>query len=134
VYRYAIGAAGRYASVSGKPLFDEAGKFLGYRGSDRDVTEAIRSERRLRDALVTAEAANRAKSEFLAGMTHELRTPLNAIIGFSDLVRSGMAGATAPKVMEYVEDIHYSGQHLLKMINDILEISRIEAGALKLDE
>jgi PAS domain S-box-containing protein len=134
VYRFTASDTGRYASVSGKPLFDEAGRFIGYRGSGRDVTEAIRSERRLRDALVTAETANRAKSEFLAGMSHELRTPLNAIIGFSDLVRSGIAGATAPKVMEYVEDIHYSGQHLLKMINDILEISRIEAGAIKLNE
>jgi PAS domain S-box-containing protein len=134
VYRFSVEDGGRYASVSGKPLFNEAGRFVGYRGSGRDVTEAILTERRLRDALVTAETANRAKSEFLAGMSHELRTPLNAIIGFSDLVRSGMAGATAPKVMEYVEDIHYSGQHLLKMINDILEISRIEAGALKLDE
>jgi signal transduction histidine kinase len=134
VYRFTAGDSGRYASISGKPLFDEAGRFVGYRGSGRDVTEAILSERRLRDALMTAETANRAKSEFLAGMSHELRTPLNAIIGFSDLVRSGMAGATAPKVMEYVEDIHYSGQHLLKMINEILEISRIEAGALTLNE
>jgi PAS domain S-box-containing protein len=134
VYRFTAGDTGRYASVGGKPLFDEAGRFVGYRGSGRDVTEAIRSKRRLRDALVMAETANRAKSEFLAGMSHELRTPLNAIIGFSDLVRSGIAGAMAPKVMEYVEDIHYSGQHLLKMINDILEISRIEAGAIKLNE
>jgi PAS domain S-box-containing protein len=134
VYRFTAGGTGRYASVGGKPLFDELGRFAGYRGSGRDVTEAIASERRLRDALVTAETANRAKSEFLAGMSHELRTPLNAIIGFSDLVRSGIAGAMAPKVMEYVDDIHFAGQHLLNMINDILEISRIEAGALKLDE
>jgi PAS domain S-box-containing protein len=134
VYRYAVEGAGRYCSVSGKPLFGETGRFLGYRGSGRDVTETIRSEERLREALATAEAANRAKSDFLAGMSHELRTPLNAIIGFSDLVRAGVAGAVSPKVREYVEDIHLSGQHLLKMINDILEISRIEAGAATLDE
>jgi signal transduction histidine kinase len=134
VYCAATGGAGRYSSVSGKPLFDDSGNFLGYRGSGRDVTETIRSAERLHDALATAETASRAKSEFLAGMSHELRTPLNAIIGFSDLVRAGVAGAVAPKVAEYVEDIYLSGQHLLKMINDILEISRIEAGAATLDE
>jgi len=134
VYRYDARREGRYCCLSGKPLFDESGRFLGYRGTTRDVTEIIRSQERLRDALLEAEAANRAKSEFLAGMSHELRTPLNAIIGFSDILRSGMAGAVSAKVREYAEDINQSGQHLLKMINDILEISRIEAGALGLNE
>ncbi len=134
VYRYDARREGRYCCLSGKPLFDDSGRFLGYRGTTRDVTEIIRAQERLREALLEAEAANRAKSEFLAGMSHELRTPLNAIIGFSDILRSGMAGAVSPKVREYAEDINQSGQHLLKMINDILEISRIEAGALGLNE
>src|SRR5260221_355902 len=129
-FRYDPRRGGRFCCRRAKPLFDESGRFLGYRGTTRDVTEMIRSQERLREAVLAAEAANRAKSEFLAGMSHELRTPLNAIIGFSDLLRSGMAGAVGAKVREYSEDIHTSGLHLLKMISDILEISRIEAGAL----
>jgi PAS domain S-box-containing protein len=124
----------RYSSNRGKPLFDENGTFLGYRGSSRDVTESFRAEARLHEALTAAEAANRAKSEFLAGMSHELRTPLNAIIGFSDMLRSGAFGGGDKKVQEYATDIHASGQHLLEIINDILELSRIEAGRLELHE
>jgi len=134
VYRYSGSGGTRYSSPSGKPLFAADGKFLGYRGSSRDVTRMIRTEERLRDALTEAETANRTKSEFLASMSHELRTPLNAIIGFSDLIRTGMCGTDGAKAREYAGDIHVSGQHLLNMINDILEISRIEAGGLKLNE
>jgi PAS domain S-box-containing protein len=134
VYRYSANGEARYSSPSGKPLFAADGKFLGYRGSARDVTDVIRTEERLREALAVAETANRTKSEFLASMSHELRTPLNAILGFSDLIRSGMCGADGDKAREYAGDIHLSGQHLLNMINDILEISRIEAGAVKLRE
>jgi signal transduction histidine kinase len=135
VYLNKIARGGRYCSNSGKPLFDDSGHFLGYRGSSRDVTESIRAEARLREALTAAEAANRAKSEFLAGMSHELRTPLNAIIGFSDMLRSGLCEAQGHhKVQEYAADIHYSGQHLLEIINDILELSRVEAGQLELHE
>jgi PAS domain S-box-containing protein len=124
-----------YRSVSGKPFFDRNGNFMGYRGSGRDVTEQRRSEARLSEAKATAEAASRAKSQFLAGMSHELRTPLNAIIGFSDLLLSETFGKlTNPKTREYLSDIHSSGQHLLKIINDILEVSRIEAGQVELHE
>ena len=80
-----------------------------------------------------AEAANRAKSEFLANMSHELRTPLNAILGFSDILQNQMFGAVgSPKYLEYSRDIHESGQHLLNVINDILDMSKIEAGHMKL--
>lgn len=87
---------------------------------------------RTRDA---AEEANRAKSAFLAGMSHELRTPLNAIIGFSDLIRQGVFGPVQPeKYRSYAEDIYNSGQHLLNLINDVLDLSKVEAGKRELTD
>ncbi|NKN39593.1 PAS domain-containing protein [Agrobacterium sp. a22-2] len=80
-----------------------------------------------------AQAANQAKSEFLANMSHELRTPLNAILGFSEILLNGMFGPVgSPKYSEYARDIHDSGQHLLNVISDILDMSKIEAGHMKL--
>ncbi|HSW24551.1 MAG TPA: ATP-binding protein, partial [Burkholderiaceae bacterium] len=79
------------------------------------------------------EAANRHKSEFLANMSHELRTPLNAIIGFSEVLVEKMFGDVNDKQMEYLRDIHSSGQHLLALINDVLDLSKIEAGKMELD-
>ena len=80
------------------------------------------------------EQANRHKSEFLTNMSHELRTPLNAIIGFSDVLREQYFGELNAKQMEYAHDIHQSGQHLLSLINDILDLSKIEAGRMELNE
>ncbi|MHB8835228.1 MAG: response regulator [Candidatus Methylomirabilia bacterium] len=80
-----------------------------------------------------AEAANKAKSDFLANMSHELRTPLNSIIGFSDLMLRGMAGPLEETQKEYLDDISTSGQHLLSLINDILDLSKIEAGKMELE-
>jgi two-component system cell cycle sensor histidine kinase PleC len=81
-----------------------------------------------------AEDANQAKSKFLANMSHELRTPLNAIIGFSEIMEKGMFGELgAPKYKEYCRDIHQSGQYLLDVINDVLDMSKIEAGRFKLE-
>src|SRR6185312_13299169 len=81
-----------------------------------------------------AEDANQAKSKFLANMSHELRTPLNAIIGFSEIMGSGMFGPLgADRYTEYCRDIHSSGQYLLDVINDVLDMSKIEAGRMRLD-
>jgi len=86
-------------------------------------------------ALQEAENANRAKSRFLANMSHELRTPLNAIIGFSDMMRSQLMGPIGnPRYLEYTKDIHASGTHLLNIINDILDLARIEAGGATLQD
>ncbi|HEU4370341.1 MAG TPA: GAF domain-containing protein [Methylomirabilota bacterium] len=79
------------------------------------------------------EAASRHKSEFLANMSHELRTPLNAIIGFSEVLGERMFGELNAKQDEYVKDVHASGQHLLSLINDILDLSKIEAGRMELE-
>jgi signal transduction histidine kinase len=79
------------------------------------------------------ERANQHKSEFLANMSHELRTPLNAIIGFSEVLSEQMFGDVNAKQLEYLQDIHSSGHHLLTLINDILDLSKIEAGRMELD-
>jgi signal transduction histidine kinase len=79
------------------------------------------------------EVANKHKSDFLASMSHELRTPLNAIIGFSEALREKMFGELNGKQLEYLNDIHASGRHLLSLINDILDLSKIEAGRMELD-
>jgi signal transduction histidine kinase len=97
---------------------------------------AIRNARLFReieDKSRELEAANRHKSEFLANMSHELRTPLNAVIGFSEVLGERMFGDLNDKQAEYVTDIHDSGRHLLSLINDILDLSKIEAGAMELD-
>ena len=97
-----------------------------------NVTERIKTQKAMQQAKETAEYASRAKSDFLANMSHELRTPLNAIIGFAEILRDELVGSINPEQKECINDIHISGQHLLEMINDILDLSKIEAGKMVL--
>jgi signal transduction histidine kinase len=87
----------------------------------------------IQDKSEQIEIANRHKSEFLANMSHELRTPLNAVIGFSEALQERMFGELNDKQAEYIDDIHASGKHLLSLINDILDLSKVEAGRMELD-
>lgn len=100
-----------------------------------DISEHKHLEESLRWAKEQADAANRAKSAFLASMSHELRTPLNAILGFSELTKNETFGPLGhPKYSEYMNDIHFAAQHLLEIINDVLDMSKIEAGKFELIE
>ncbi len=110
---------------------DDSGTPIAIVGVIRDLTERKRSEEiRLENVRLTL--AGKAKSEFLANMSHELRTPLNSIIGFSELMKEKTAGEMNEKQMHYVENVLMSGKHLLGLINDILDLSRVEAGKLQL--
>jgi signal transduction histidine kinase len=95
--------------------------------------ENVRLFREIQDKSRELEIANQHKSEFLANMSHELRTPLNAIIGFSEVLLERMFGEVNDKQADYLEDIHSSGRHLLNLINDILDLSKVEAGRMELD-
>lgn len=105
------------------------------RSFNRMVNQLAQRESGLRAAKEEAESANRAKSDFLATISHELRTPLNAVIGFSELMRNQIHGPVgAEQYMEYLADIHGSGRHLLDIINDVLDMSKIESGKMALEE
>lgn len=114
-------------------LHNEKGHKIGIMGSFVDVTQKKKAEAALIEAKLNAEAANLAKSEFLATMSHELRTPLNAVIGFSDILLGQNFGRLNEKQLKYSGNILKSGKHLLKLINDILDLSKVEAGITELN-
>jgi len=128
---------GREASGGFIPLFMTIGRLTssnGYCAVIRDITQWKRTEDELRTAKRAAETANAHKSEFLAHVSHEIRTPLNAIIGFADMMASERLGPVGhPRYIEYSNDIGRSGRHVLDIVNDLLDISKIEAGELDLD-
>jgi len=124
----------RWLRWSSRAFFDDQGKVTHFQAVAVDLTDRKHVERNLERAIVDARAANQAKSNFLANMSHELRTPLNSIIGFSEMMSSEVMGSLPDKYIEYANFISSSGHHLLNIISDILDLSKIEAGMLKLNE
>ena len=118
-----------WTSAKGKCLQDEEGQPYRFVGTITDITAKKEAEEELKMAKEAAEIANRTKSEFLANMSHEIRTPMNAILGFSDLLQ-GMT--TDDRYQSYLQAIRSSGKTLMSLINDILDLSKIEAGKLQL--
>lgn len=124
-----------WVNENARAVKDDSGTILFIEGSIEDITERKKSELLIRDAKTQSDLANRAKSEFLSNMSHELRTPLNSIIGFSEMIKNEVFGPIGEKAYwEYANDIYESGQGLLRVINEILDISRIEAGERQLNE
>lgn len=125
----------RHIAIRGQPMFDGSGIFKGYRGTGTDVTREHEYVERLQAAMLEAQSANRAKSRFLANMSHDLRTPLNAIMGFSEVIQAEVFGPVGhPRYAEYIRDIRTSAAHLLELIDDLLDLARIEAGRVEMIE
>ncbi len=121
----------REAVMSANPIKDDSGRFLGYRGIGRDVTTEKEHQRELEAARETAETANRAKSEFLAMVSHEIRTPMNAIIGMGGLLLDTELSA---EQRHYADTIRNAGDSLVGLINDILDLSKLEAGRIEIEQ
>ncbi|MDH3584430.1 MAG: response regulator, partial [Phycisphaerae bacterium] len=118
--------------VNTQPVLGQDGKYRGVLVSFEDVTTLEEQKVELRIAKLAADDANQAKSDFLARMSHEIRTPMNAILGFADLLRRGF-DANEDERQEYLQTIHSSGRHLLNLINDILDLSKVEADKLEVE-
>jgi PAS domain S-box-containing protein len=120
-------------SYNATTFHDRDRRLKGVFAAARDVTELKRFEQTLQQKNIELEEASRMKSEFLANMSHELRTPLNSIIGFSEVLRDGLVGEMSETQRGFIGDIFTSGKHLLSLINDILDLSKVEAGKMMLD-
>jgi signal transduction histidine kinase/DNA-binding response OmpR family regulator len=121
-----------WANVVITALRDSQGKLLGFSKITQDITERKQTQEALVKAKEEAERSNKFKDQFLSTMSHELRTPLNAVLGFSDLLSEERYGPLNERQQRYVTHIHTGGKHLLRLINDILDLSKIEAGRLQL--
>ncbi len=118
--------------ANSSPVLGHDGKYRGVLTSFEDITELQQNRVELSEARDLADAANRAKSDFLAHMSHEIRTPMNAILGFTEILQRGLAKDEKQR-SDYLQTIQSSGQHLLTLINDILDLSKIESGKMELE-
>lgn len=126
-----------WANVVITALRDDRGTLIGFAKITRDLTERMEGQRRAIEnarRLAEVETLSRAKSQFLASMSHELRTPLNAIGGYAELIEMGLGGSVSDQQREYLARIRGSQQHLLRIINDLLNYSRIESGKLTYEQ
>ncbi|MBL4693550.1 MAG: PAS domain S-box protein, partial [Magnetovibrio sp.] len=124
-----------WAHLTIAPIFSENNEITHFCAVQEDITVHKEAENEMHRAKEQTVVANKAKSQIMANMSHELRTPLNAIIGFSSSIKEGIFGPLGNhKYQDYINDIHISGNHLLDLINDILDVSAIEAGSFKLHE
>ncbi len=125
---------GQYGWIlsSGVPRYTPNGLFLGFIGTGIDITDKKQLEESLEKARIHAEELNRRKSEFLSLMSHELRTPLNSIIGYSRMIENKMAGPLNDHQSKFIQNVVYSGKHLLNIVNDLLDLSKVEAGKMKI--
>jgi PAS domain S-box-containing protein len=124
----------RHVRELGETSLDSDGKWRSIEGVVLDITEIKARELALNEARLRAETADRAKTEFLGNMSHELRTPLNAVIGFADVLSQQLFGPIPDTYRDSIGAISQSGRHLLEIINDLLEMSRIESGERRLLE
>jgi PAS domain S-box-containing protein len=123
-----------WISENARAVRDWSGQLLCYEGTVEDVTDKFEQERALRIALRQAEIANKMKAAFLAAMSHELKTPLNAVLGFSEIIRDEVLGPVGHEsYRDYAADIHRSGARLLSVINDVLDVSKLQGGLLTID-
>ncbi|MFA5335571.1 MAG: PAS domain-containing sensor histidine kinase [Candidatus Omnitrophota bacterium] len=127
------GGARVWIAWTNKTILDEDGRAKEILCIGNNITRLKQAEEEILKAKEAAESANKAKSSFLANMSHELRTPLNAIIGFSELMEEESVGRLNEKQKEYIEYIHESGKHLLSLINDVLDLSKVESGKMVLE-
>jgi PAS domain S-box-containing protein len=130
IYNYRKDGTGFWNNLSIDPLWHADGTLAGYIGIENDISELVAREQELERARAEAEAAARLKSAFLANLSHEIRTPLNSILGFTDLLDEALAAHQLEALREFTSIIRRSGRRLLQLINDILELSRLEADRL----
>jgi len=123
----------RYYEINGAPVYSSTHEFEGYRGTATEVTETVAIYKALEKAKNDAQKANRAKSEFLSSMSHELRTPLNSIIGFSQILELNRKQNLNDRQLGQISQIHRAGNHLLELIDEVLDLAKIESGSLPLN-
>ncbi len=123
----------RTFKTNSSPVLGDGGKHAGVLVSFSDITELEKKESELRKSKMEAEEANHAKSSFLANMSHEIRTPMNAILGFTEILKRGYV-KNEEESLKYLNTIHSSGKNLLELINDILDLSKVESGHLEVEK